>query len=137
MNDFLTFPAFRSDGVAVQLAEVLAVVPDNDLVWSILEFNGMGEVHGYLTMDEFESKVNIGGGGLLVEWHELKAISKTLEQVVDCVIVGARTEQCILDARVAEGDFSLCEIVLSAFDSTEWSVWARDPILMSKLLDVY
>jgi len=133
----LTFPAFRNNGTAVQLAEVLAVIPENDLVWSILEFNGMGGTPDNLSMDEFEELVRRKPGGLMMSWGELKKLSDGFCQTIDCIVVGAKTERDILNAHKAGDDFSSCEVVLSAFDSTEWSVWAHDSELMKRLAAVY
>lgn len=132
----LTFPAFR-DGMAVQLAEVLAAIPENDLVWSILEFNGMGAIPDSLSMDEFEELVRRKPGGLIMSWSELKKLASGIYQTIDCIIVGAKTERDILNAHKAGDDFSSCEVLLNAFDSTEWSVWARDSEVMEMLATVY
>lgn len=132
-----TFPAFRNNGMAVQLAEVLAAVPENDFVWSILEFNGMGEAPDSLSINDFEELVSSKPGGLMMSWNELKKISDNFDQTIDCLIVGARTSQDILNARKAGDDFSSCEVVLSLFDSTEWSVWACDSELTETIARVY
>lgn len=132
-----TFPAFRKNGIAVQLAEVLAAIPENDFVWSIIEFNGMGKAPGNLSMDDFEEQVRSKPGGLTMSWNELKKLSDGFDQTIDCLIVGARTSLDILSACKSGDDFSSCEVVLNAFDSTEWSVWAADPELMERLATVY
>ena len=137
MMKALTFPAFRNNGIAVRLADVLAVIPENELVWSILEFNGMGEAPGNLSMDDFEEQVRRKPGGLMMSWSALKEISVGFHQTIDCIVVGAKTEQDILNAQMAGDDFSSCEIVLNAFDSTEWSVWTRDSELMRRFAAVY
>lgn len=137
MTESLTFHAFRANGMAVQLAEVLAVIPDNDLVWSVLEFNGMGDAPCNFFMDDFAELVRKKPGGLMMSWDELKKLSSGFSQTIDCVIVGAKTAQDILDAHKAEDDFSSCEVVLNAFDSTEWFVWSRDPSLIRKFEITY
>lgn len=133
----LTFLAFRENGMAVQLAEVLAVIPENDLMWSMLEFNGMGEAPNNLSMDAFEELVRSKPGGLMMSWNELKKLSGGFSQTIDCMIVGAKTYLDILNAHKAGDDFSSCEVVLNVFDSTEWSVWARDAELMNRLANIY
>lgn len=132
-----TFPAFRPDGIAVRLAELLAVIPENELVWSVLDFYGIGEAPDNFSMDEFEQVVRKKPGGFMMSWPELKKFADRLDQSIDCVIVGARSEQDVLKTNFAENDFVSCEIVLSVFDSTEWSVWAREEKLMKRLASVY
>jgi hypothetical protein len=137
MMKALTFPVFRNNGVAVQLREVLAVIPENDLVWSILEFNGMGEAPNSLSMDEFEELIRKKPTGFMMSWGELTKLSGGFYQTIDCIVVGAKAERDILNARMAGDNFSSCEVVLSAFDSTEWSVWTYDTELMKRFVTVF
>jgi hypothetical protein len=132
-----TFPAFRTDGTAVQLDELLAVIPENEWIWSIIEFYGIGEAPDDLSMDEFDELVRAKDSGFIMPWLKLKKFASSLDQTIDCLIVGAKSEKDILSAKLTRDDFTSCEIVLRAFDSTEWSVWARDVALMRKLAAVY
>lgn len=136
MTNTLTFPAFRNNGVPVQLAEVLAVIPENNLVWSILEFDGIGEAPNNLTMDEFEQLVRKRPGGLVMSWSQLRDFSERISQTIDCVVVGARSDRDILSARRAGDYLSSCEVVLEMFDSTEWTVWALDTGLMQRFASI-
>lgn len=131
----LVFPAFRSDGKAVRLVELLAVIPQNDLVWSILEFDGLGDAPCGLSMEDFEGLVREKAGGFMVSWNELKLLSCGFLQEINCMVVGAKAETDILST--TEDDFSFCEVVLNLFDSTEWSVWARDTDVMKRFAVFY
>lgn len=137
MIDTLTFPAFRNNGVALHLSEVLSAIPDNNLVWSLVEFSGMGKAPDNLSMDEFENKIRMKPGGLIMSWQKLKEVANKLDQTIDCLIVGAKTDQDILNAYLIENHFFSCEIILRVFDSTEWSVWSQDTSLMKKIAAVY
>ena len=137
MMKALRFPAFRDNGIAVQLVEVLAVIPENDLVWAILEFNGTGKALDNLSMDDFEKLILSQPSGLVMSWDELKRLSNGFDQTIDCTIIGARTSQDILNARKAGDNFSLCEVILNVFDSTEWSTWACDSELMKNFATIY
>ncbi|CAG9000311.1 MAG: hypothetical protein CENE_02306 [Candidatus Celerinatantimonas neptuna] len=137
MMNTLKFPAFRSSGKAVQLSEILAVIPENNLVWSIIEFNGTGIAPFDLSMDEFEELVSNKPCGLTLTWNELKRISSGFYQTFDCLIVGAKTNKDISDALTIGDNFYVCDVLLNAFDSTEWSVWARDVELMKQFRAVY
>ena len=133
----LTFPAFRPNGMAVELAELLAVIPKNELVWSIIDFYGIGEAPDNLSMEEFEQSIRTKPGGFVMSWLELKKFADRLEQTIDCVIIGAKSELDILNANYVGDDFTSCEVVLRALDSTEWHVWARKETLVKKLASVY
>ncbi|MFV8407181.1 hypothetical protein ACNO6G_18935 [Vibrio harveyi] len=137
MMNTLKFPAFRSNGKAVQLSEILAVIPENSLVWSIIEFSGTGIAPFDLSMDEFEELVSQKPSGLTLTWNELKRISSGFYQTFDCLIVGAKTNKDISDALLAGENFYACDVLLNAFDSTEWSVWTRDVEWMHRLRAVY
>lgn len=125
----LVFPAFRRDGRAVQLTEIISMIPENDLVWSILEFNGIGEAPNEISMDEFENIVKNKQSGIVMSWRELKFFSNKIYQVIDCIIVGGKDLHCF-HLQKNEDLFTRCDIFLNVFDSTEWSVWARDINIM-------
>jgi hypothetical protein len=131
MTEAIAFSAFRDDGRLVRLEDLLAKVPENNFVWSIIEFCGIGEAPQKLSMDSFEALVRSKRCGLIMSWDKIKRFAERLDQTIDCTIIAVKTESRLLDFVNNEQDVSPCEIVLRAFDSTSWLVWARDERLMS------
>lgn len=129
--DTVKFPVSRSDGVLVQLTDVLAMVPDNDWTWSIIEFDGIGRPPDGLSMDAFEKTIRESPAGFTMSWSGVETFSQGLIQTIDSIIVAVENEEKI--QKIKGGTlFSLCEIVIDVFDSTEWSLWARDKELMER-----
>lgn len=135
MMRFLTYPSFRDDGSVIQLIELLEVIPDNRHVWSVLYFEGTGIMPNDLSVDEFEDLVRSKPNGLMVTWTELRYFARSLTQTYDCLIVAAKSIQDISgDKSSSKESFGNCEVVVEAFDSSEWSVWVRDSQVMSKFV---
>jgi hypothetical protein len=47
--------------------------------------------------------------------------------------VGAKSIDKISNDKSKKENFDNCEVVIEAFDSTEWSFWARDPFVMARI----
>ncbi|MBV6754274.1 hypothetical protein KV580_28590 [Pseudomonas chlororaphis] len=50
----ITLDAFQTDGSVLRLYDLLKVIPENDWVWSVFEFQGVGWAPFGLFMDEYE-----------------------------------------------------------------------------------
>lgn len=124
-------PMHRSSGYVLQLADLLAALPDNDWSWSLLDFYGIGIAPDEMPMADFEEIVRSNPAGYLFSWQALKAFSLGLEQTYDCLLVAVTSENDLVPAELAVDNFERCEVVVQAFDSTEWSLGATD----QKLLD--
>lgn len=131
------FPAFRRNNMAIRLSELLAVIPDNQLIWSVIDFYGMGEAPNDLSMDEFERLVHAKPKGYIMPWIELKKFADGLDQAIECTILGAKSEHDILKVKSKNNNYIFCDIFLRLFDSTEWSIWARDSEIMKSLASVF
>lgn len=134
---FVTFPASREDGSLVQLTDFLSAIPENNWVWAVLDFYGIGNAPNDLSMEDFEKLVRSKPNGVIMTWYELNNFASSLDQTYDCLIVAAKSPQNISKDRSAKENFSNCEVVIEAFDSTEWSVWTRDSEWMKRLATVY
>lgn len=94
-----------------QLEHVLAVLQGVDLVWTLEEFEGIGVAPRGLAMPEFQQMAE--DGFRFESWNELTSFAAGLEQTIWCRLVGTRVG-------AVEP-----EVVVIAFDSTEWEVRVR------------
>lgn len=133
MSSFITFPAFRSAGDALRLLDVLSMLPDNDLVWSMYEFHGVGEPPAGMTMDEFETMVSKAPGGVRFLWKELIRFANEIDQTIDCLLVGAETERILPETLQENSEFNDFEYVVRLFDCEEWSIYFRDTDLFESV----
>src|SRR5512133_1253299 len=83
-------PMHRGDGSVVSLSEVVSVFPDNDFVWTIVEFFGTGRAPGGMGMPEFEDEVRSTPAGVGMTWPEFRRFSADLDQTFDCDVTAFR-----------------------------------------------
>ncbi|MDP5142144.1 hypothetical protein ORJ00_05275 [Rheinheimera baltica] len=111
---------FRPDGTRVQLIDWLNGIEPNNLNWSVLDFNGIGQAPNDLSMDEFEDAIRSDSTGFKMSWDELIVFAQSLEQTIECLIIALDPNVEFVGEDLAKDDFSSCEIIIQAFDSTEW-----------------
>jgi hypothetical protein len=113
---------WRPDGTLVELKEILHLIPENDLVWSFFEFEGVGEPPHGLTMDGFERLAQEDISGYVFSWAELTRFAAGLGQVINCFLAAveepARLEQ--VGETFDSGDGAVCFI--RGFDSGSWEM---------------
>ncbi|MFS8104016.1 hypothetical protein LFM09_43570 [Lentzea alba] len=94
-----------------QLEHVLAVLPGAGLVWTLEEFQGIGPAPRGLSVPEFEQMAD--DGFRFESWDELTSFAAGLDQTIWCRLVGTQPGG------------SEPEVVVIAFDSSEWEVLVR------------
>jgi len=127
-----SLPAFRDDGSAVTLAEILDRVSFGEKMrLSVIDFHGVGTAPEGLTMDEFERRSRRSPNGVAFSWQQLRTFANNLQQTIDCEIVGRKmttmeeSEELLPD--------SSRELVLSMLDSTRWEVLSINKALISEI----
>ena len=76
-----SFPMWPNQRSKILLADVLEAVPDNDWVWSILEFDGIGPTPNDTHPNEFNEWLRAHPTGFLLTRAELKTFASSLEDV--------------------------------------------------------
>jgi hypothetical protein len=126
MSAFVEFPMYPSPGRMVGLAELLALVPDNDWVWSVLDFDGIGAVPDGLGFEEFGRLVLTSPVGYPLSWEHVRAFAAGLDQCWDLLLVAVEDRAHLSPERLAASDFGGCLVVFEAIDSGTWEVTAAD-----------
>lgn len=129
MMKTLEFSAFRQDGSKIMLSEILAQVPQNNWIWSIWEFDGIGEPPFGLSVMEF-SRVALSEG-VLMTWQEVKSFANSLLDIHFCLLIATIQEKQITIKDVQEESFENYEMVVYAFDSTKWQVWSLNKNILN------
>lgn len=129
----LEVPMYRENGTRVQLVDLLAKVPTNDWAWSILEFDGVGQMPANDSVLEFQKRVRQQPLGLVLTWSEISRFAEAVEYTIDCLIVAvSRIERLEVNKLLAD-DFQECEIAIRAIDSTEWILFASNRTILDGL----
>lgn len=121
MLQFTTFP-MHVEGSLVTLRQVLEKLPTNDLLWHVLDFEGVGTAPDGMTMETFEQAVHASPEGYSLNWDELLTFASGIEQTWNCLIVGSQFDAMIVAEHVEAENFADCRYVIQALDSTEWSI---------------
>lgn len=109
-------------GAVIGLDSLLSLVGENQWVWSVLEFDGIGTALPGLGYAEIRDRAHSCPQGYVMSWPQVREFAARVQQCFDLLLVAA-TDRRALDAqRLAAGDFSECLMVLAAGDSTWWSV---------------
>jgi hypothetical protein len=126
-------PMYRANGTRVELVDLLAQVPANDWVWSVLEFDGVGQMPSGQSLSEFQERLLEQHRGLIQTWNEIWKFAEALDYTIDCLVVAvSRVEQLEVD-QLMEDDFQQCEFAFRAIDSTVWILAASDSTLLSNV----
>jgi hypothetical protein len=125
--DKISLPVRRADGRWTDLADLLDLIPDNDLLWSFLEFEGVGGTgpRGESIL-EFEELVPTSRTGYRLSWSELVRFAGQLEQTINCFLVAARTTSALERAADDFGSDAESVVIIEAVDSTTWELRAAD-----------
>jgi len=129
----LEVPMYRENGTRVQLVDLLAKVPANAWAWSILEFDGVGQMPASDSVLEFQKRVRQQPLGLVLTCSEILRFAEAVEYTIDCLIVAvSRIDRLEVNKLLAD-DFQGCEIAIRAIDSTEWILFASNPTILEGL----
>lgn len=129
----LEVPMYRVNRTRVQLADLLSKVPVNSWVWSIIEFDGVGQMPFNDSVLEFQKKLREQPHGLVLTWSEISRFAETIEYTIDCLVVAVSSVERLEVNKLLADDFQGCEIALRAIDSTEWVLFASNQELLDEL----
>ncbi|MFB7739719.1 hypothetical protein ACFC08_36305 [Streptomyces sp. NPDC056112] len=111
-----------TEGGIVGLDSLLSLVPDNNWVWSVLDFDGIGQGAAGLGYAEFRQKVGSLPQGYVMSWAQVREFAAGIRQCFDLLLVAVRDHSLLDPERFAADDFAGCSLVLTASDSTWWTV---------------
>ncbi|WP_179272318.1 hypothetical protein [Streptomyces sp. XY006] len=111
-----------SQGAAIGLDSLLCLVGENQWVWSVLDFDGIGTALPGQGYAEIRDRVHSSPQGYVMSWTQVRDFAASVQQCFDLLLVAATDRRSLDPQRLAAGDFSGCLMVLTASDSTWWSV---------------
>ncbi|NWB97640.1 hypothetical protein HX882_17215 [Pseudomonas gingeri] len=123
----VTLASFRADGSVLLLKDLLEVIPDNDWVWSVLEFQGVGCAPNGLSMDDYEDFLLSQEKGDIMTWGQLIEFAQPMEQTFNCLVVAVNMAAEIIKPTGFEIIPETYALAIEAFDSAEWTLWSDKP----------
>ncbi|WP_200308097.1 hypothetical protein [Streptomyces adelaidensis] len=122
MSELVEFRMHDTEGGRVGLDSLLSLVPDNNWVWSVLDFDGIVQGVAGLEYAEFRQKIASSSQGYVMSWAQVREFATGVRQCFDLLLVAAGEHRLLDPERFAAGDFAGCPLVLTASDSTWWRV---------------
>ncbi len=128
MLQFTTFPMHVESGL-ITLRQILEKLPMNDLLWHVLDFEGVGTAPDGMTMETFEQAIHASPEDYSLNWDKLLTLASDIERTWNCLIVGSQFGAMIVAEHIEAENFANCRYVVQAFDSTEWSIGTTNEIV--------
>ncbi|MFJ9459739.1 hypothetical protein ACIRST_32275 [Kitasatospora sp. NPDC101447] len=116
-----------TEGGIVGLEELLSLVPGSEWSWLILEFDGimLGPSAGS-SYAELREKLKSSPQGCVMSWAQVREFASGVRQFFDLLLVAARDRRQLDSERLAAEDYAGLPLVLTASDSTWWTVEVDD-----------
>lgn len=121
---------FRADGGCAELDDLARAIPDNNLLWSVIEYEGVGKMPEGLTYADFQEKIRRSPKGVVFDWDSFRRFASLCEYTTDCLIVATKVDDAIDKQRLLADDYSDSELVLNVIDRTTWVLAAEDENLL-------
>jgi hypothetical protein len=122
MSELLEFRMHDAEGGIVVLDSLLSLVPDNNWVWSVLHFDGIVQGVTSLEYAEIRQKIASSSQGYVMSWAQVREFATGVRQCFDLLLVAAGEHRLLDPERFTAGDFAGFPLVLTASDSTWWTV---------------
>lgn len=130
----LTIPMHWQGGHYVQLQALLAFVNQPDLIWAIIEFDGVGIMPAGLAYADFQAILRRTQTGYILTWQELLCFAENIEYTIDCLIVAVSDVKYIEKAKLLADDFDACAFAFRAIDSTEWLLGGGNTVTLKDIV---
>jgi hypothetical protein len=122
MSELVEFRMHDTDGGTVGLDDLVSLIPDNGWVWSVLDFDGIVQGVTGREYAELQQKMASSLQGYVMTWAQVRDFAAGVRQCFDLLLVAAEEHRLLDPDRFAAGDFTGCSLVLTAGDSTWWTV---------------
>lgn len=126
----------REEGDLVSLKDLLAFFEHEgpNLIWSIQDLEAVGDPDK-LKIDilEIEEQAKESPQGFILTWQELVELAQAVTDIWNAWIVACREGDPIPKAIYSSEKIDQYEVVIEAFDSAFWRVYARDHTIIHRI----
>lgn len=119
--------------LSFDLIDILSVIKPfaSNLIWSVIALDAIDKDGNELS-DPLGSTKNSSEGHVL-DWNDLFLLSQKFLQIMDGVFIACQERRVIPIKGSGDIDFSSCDIVIHANDSTCWDVITNDKRIIDAL----
>lgn len=114
-----------------------------NLQWSILSLSVMGDLGEDKPVPEFQKRIMEAPEGYLLSWNELCEMSHKFLIVINCVLIGCKDKQTIINLvekysdekyKDSGGLFQECEIAVEIDDGDFLNIYAKTPKIVERVV---
>jgi hypothetical protein len=111
--------------------DLLQVIGNNDLSWTLIYFEGVGDLTE-LSMSDFENIVK--NKGYEFTWGKLKNFASKIDDFTWISLIAHKSKDIRFQKDKTSEDYSdISEISVDCIDGSLWEFTAKDPSLFEKL----
>lgn len=127
----------KLDMQKITLSNVLDIIGNNDLSWSILDIEVVLKKNSNYDVFELEKKT-FQEEGYMLSWEELAKLATAIDDTHNILIVSFLTINKFLIKNLDEESIMrLSEIVIEGFDSTYWNIHIKQIDIYQKLQEKF
>lgn len=120
--------------VSVNLKDILDEIERGEsLHWSILFFDGMGQLKDGKSINDFVEEIDSAERGFFITWNDLNALAKCMQQIRDITIIGCKDLDDIRRHDQEQEMYENRDIVIEMCDTSFWEVFSKDENLIKNL----
>lgn len=120
--------------LSVALPDILEKIHNgNDLFWSIMFLEGIGNLGRDISMPVFEKQILESEKVFFIDWIDLVALAKKFHQIIWITIIGCKDRSFLRRYENDQDMFEACDIVIELIDSGYWEVFSKDMNLIGLL----
>lgn len=123
----------------VSLVKILNAVASlgQNLGWYILHLQATGDLGEERSLGKLMDRINQAQEAYQIDWSELVVLANHLDQVIDGVFVGCKDQKPFKKSCEDDELEERCELVIDAFDSSYWRVYAKNSEIIKNLCGVF
>ena len=134
-----TFSIKNSDSVLVKLSDIINLIPNNQLHWSILELTGSGNLTISSKIDSMSALIKLidkNRYGFSMQFDELQVIANSLENLDECFIVGT-TKKNTRNIVEILNNRKQYDYIIDYFDSSTLEIESSNLTFIESLYSIY
>ena len=116
----------------VTLGDIVRRLPENDWIWYVLDYQGIGVAPNGMSMPDFEELARTEGYSF--DWSSFRRFADQAEQSWWSLIVALDQGDTRSAKEIVASDCNGAHLVIEAFDSSTWTIRSRIALSLQEFL---